>query len=194
MREAVLQPLSGTVRLEGSPVTVQQLLARLTTLVERYRAGVMPPLSNPFDIKLFNTYRSYLPRESRLIGLNQIKDHRGQLFETIRCDGQGQVFVSTTEPGVTRGNHFHTRKVERFVVCDGNAAVRLRRMLTGEVAEYLVGGEDPVAIDIPTLHTHSITNVGSTPLVTLFWCNEHFSPDDPDTVACEVEVSEVCRP
>ena len=91
------------------------------------------------------------------------------------------MFYSTTNPGVTRGNHFHSRKVERFLVVSGDAEIKLRRVLTDEVMTFSVSGDRPQAIDMPTLHTHNITNIGQTELKTLFWCNEHFNGEDPDT-------------
>lgn len=179
---------TGTLRPAGVPLQVSQLLDRLQRLSSRYQAGVIPNLNDPLDLRLFNTYRSYIPYPDRAIPLQLRSDNRGHLFETIRSDHQGQVFVSSTYPGITRGNHFHTRKVERFVVVDGQAVIRLRRLLTDEVIEYPVTGDQPVAIDIPTLHTHNISNAGSSALWTLFWSHEHLDFSDTDTFACDVSL------
>ncbi len=178
---------SGTERPQGTPISVTQLLSKLQSLVARYQNGVVPQLSQPLDLKLFNTYRSYCTHEQRSHSLKLHTDNRGSLFESIRSDGCGQVFLSTTHPGITRGNHFHTRKVERFVVIGGEAEIKVRRMLTSETHTYRVNGAQPQAIDIPTLHTHNITNVGSGPLLTMFWAGEHFDPQDSDTYFCDVD-------
>ncbi len=186
VQEKIDEGFVGTVRPRGTDIRVTSLLDRIGQMVDRYNSGVVPQLDQPLDLQLFNTFRSHLPAEHRRIPLKLHTDHRGSLFETIRSDGQGQVFLSTTAPGITRGNHFHTRKVERFVVVEGRATIRLRRMLTDEVTTFDVAGSRPEAIDIPTLHTHNITNTGDTPLLTLFWTGELFDPADPDTFACDV--------
>ena len=178
---------SGTCRPEGQPIKVTQLLERLQTLWARYQGGVMPNFDNLFDVRLFNVMRSYLPHEQRATDLTLHEDNRGDLFEAVRADGRGQVFVSTTHPGITRGNHFHFKKVERFLVFSGKAKIRLRKVLTDEIFTYEVSGDQLQAIDIPTLHTHNITNVGDEPLLTLFWTNEHYDPADSDTFFLPVE-------
>jgi UDP-2-acetamido-2,6-beta-L-arabino-hexul-4-ose reductase len=113
-------------------------------------------------------------------------DARGTLFEAVKGGGGGQTFLSTTLPGVTRGNHFHLNKVERFLVVQGEAVIRIRKVLSDEVWEYRVCGAQPAYVDMPTLHTHSIENVGETELVTLFWTHDLFDPANPDTFADEV--------
>ncbi len=178
---------NGTCRPEGRPIKVSQLLERLQSLWGRYQDGVMPNFDEMFDVRLFNVMRSYLPHEKRGIDLTLHADDRGDLFEAVRADGRGQVFVSTTKPGITRGNHFHFRKVERFLVFSGKAKIRLRKVLTNEIFTYEVSGDQLQAIDIPTLHTHNITNVGDEPLLTLFWTNEHYDPADSDTYFLPVE-------
>ena len=88
-----------------------------------------------------------------------------------------------TLPGVTRGDHLHTRKFERFLVCAGNAEIRLRRLFSSDVQVLKVNGSEPSAVDIPTFHSHSITNTGSDELLTFFWSDEIFDPNQPDTYA-----------
>ena len=177
----------GTERPQGTPISVTGLLTKLQALDSRYRKGVIPQLSDPLDLRLFNTYRSYYSHEQRAHSLKLHTDNRGSLFESIRSDGCGQVFLSTTHPGITRGNHFHTRKVERFVVIEGEAEIKLRRMLTSDTHTYRVSGAEPKAIDIPILYTHNIKNVGDGPLLTMFWAGEHFDPQDSDTYFCDVD-------
>jgi len=91
------------------------------------------------------------------------------------------VFFSVTRPGITRGNHFHMRKVERFCVVQGEAVIRLRKIGTDRTIEYHVDGSKPSFVDMPIYYTHNITNVGTTDVLTLFWTNELFDPADPDT-------------
>ena len=177
---------SGEARPAGTSVKVSEMLQRLERLTTRYNEGAIPNLDDPLDHRLFNTWRSYLPHEARCKDLTLHADDRGDLFEAIRVDGEGQVFLSTTHPGVTRGDHFHTKKVERFLVIAGRAKIRLRKVMDDEVFTYEVSGDHPQAIDIPTLHAHNITNVGDEPLVTLFWAGEHFDVENSDTCCLAV--------
>ncbi len=186
--EKIEKPEGGEFRPNGFPIKVSELLDRMQRLVARYRTDkVVPNFPNSLDVRLFNTFRSQLGEDGRSIDATVHSDDRGSLFEAIRSDGKGQVFFSTTRPGITRGNHFHFRKVERFLVVEGEATISLRRVFGSEIVTYRVSGTQPLAIDIPTLHTHNITNVGQQPLLTLFWTHEHFDSDDPDTLYLDVE-------
>lgn len=171
----------GEIRITGHSTTVSELLIKLRALAGHYRSHVFPSLADAFDLALFNTYRSYLFPEHYPVALSVRTDDRGRLFEGVKTVHGGQCFVSTTHPGVTRGNHYHRRKVERFLVIAGTAKIRIRPLLLAATAEFDVTGEKPAYVDIPTLHTHDITNVGSGELVTLFWANEVFDPSRPDT-------------
>jgi UDP-2-acetamido-2,6-beta-L-arabino-hexul-4-ose reductase len=180
---ALSEGWKGTQRLAGEPLKVSELLARLHALLKRYREDVFPDLRNPLDLRLFNTLRSYLYPKHYPRVLKLHSDVRGNLFEAVKADQGGQIFLSNTHPGVTRGNHFHLRKVERFLVVSGEAEICLRRLFDDKVVTFRVSGELPSYVDMPTFHTHSITNVGSVELQTLFWTNEIFDPQDPDTFA-----------
>ena len=108
-------------------------------------------------------------------------DDRGSFIETVRSEQGGQVSFSTTKPGITRGNHFHSRKIERFAVIRGKARIELRRIGTDRVLSFDLDGSTPSFVDMPVWYTHNITNTGEEELYTLFWINEFFDPDDPDT-------------
>jgi len=167
--------------------TVSGLLKRLSTIAEIYGNGEIPDVSTPFQRNLVNTYRSFLAGPGMAIGLQRHADQRGSFFEILRSHGgTGQTSFSTTAPGITRGNHFHRRKVERFVVLAGSARMSLRRVLTGDVVHFDVDGDHPVAIDMPTMWTHNITNTGAGTLFTAFWTDDLFDPNHPDTVPEEV--------
>jgi len=175
--------LGGEKRLEGQHISVASLAARLTEFSDTYSCQIIPNLADELDVYLFNTMRAFRFPEQYPQALKLHTDNRGTLFEAIKTLHGGQCFVSTTNPGVTRGNHFHYRKLERFCVIKGEAVVRLRKLFTNQVHEFSVRGEEPVYIDIPTLYTHNISNTGSGQLVTLFWAHEIFDPADPDTVS-----------
>lgn len=181
---AALEGREGRIEPEPRPITVPELWDKLKGFHDSYAGGVYPDLSDPFDLALFNSYRvaDYPGGWPRPLKLNT--DPRGTLFEAAKsAGGGGQTFLSWTEPGVTRGDHFHLGKVERFLVVEGEAVIRMRRVLGNDVWEYRVSGAAPAPVDMPTLHTHSIENVGDKPLLTLFWTHEIFDPSAPDTYA-----------
>lgn len=174
----------GHPTLPSFEMSVSDLLERLQAISTTYRRGEIPRLASKIDVDLFNTYRSFLTDELRPIAHRRHVDARGDFVEVIRSHGgSGQSSFSTTVPGVTRGDHFHRRKVERFTVIDGTARISLRRVLTDEIVDLVVSGAEPVSIDMPALWSHSITNIGDSTLRTLFWTNDIFDPDHPDTYA-----------
>jgi UDP-2-acetamido-2,6-beta-L-arabino-hexul-4-ose reductase len=185
--KAIQQNQRGDIRMQGVGMKVSELLQHLTNMRDRYQAMVMPSLDSPLDVRLFNTLRSYLFPAHYPVALTLHSDARGSLFEVVKSNSGGQVFMSTTHPGITRGNHFHTRKVERFLVASGEADIRLRKLFSDEVISFKVRGDAPSYVDIPTFHTHHITNTGQSELVTLFWTNEIFNPVDPDTFSEAVD-------
>jgi UDP-2-acetamido-2,6-beta-L-arabino-hexul-4-ose reductase len=163
-------------------ITVSQLRETLIEFESCYRLGEIPRIDTTFRTQLFNTYRSFTFPERFPIGLTRHNDARGTLIETARVHGGGGLsFVSTTAPGVTRGQHFHLDKVERFVVVEGSATISLRRLLSDEVVTFQVSGDQPAIVDMPTLWAHNITNVGDTTLYTQFWSDQLFNAAAPDT-------------
>lgn len=185
--DAILSGQTGRLAPAGAKMKVSALLVKLRGLADSYRGMVVPDLRQPIDLDLFNTYRSYLFPRHYPVSPPLRTDPRGELFEAVKTLNGGQSFISTTKPGITRGNHYHRRKVERFLVVQGKAVIRLRRLFSDEVVEYAVDGAAPQYIDMPTLHTHSITNTGPGELVTLFWSHEIFDPMAPDTYAEKVQ-------
>ena len=180
----VLQhPMDDDVRLSGRPLTVSALLANLRNLAQLYRRNIVPGLTNRLDLLLFNTYRSYLFPDYYPILADLHSDAGGALFEAAKTLTGGQCFLSTTKLGVTRGNHYHTCKFERFLVVRGEGLIRIRKVFDTQTVDFRVTGDRPQYVDMPTLHAHNITNVGGSDLVTLFWSNELFDPEHPDTYA-----------
>ncbi|GAB3716123.1 polysaccharide biosynthesis C-terminal domain-containing protein [Mariniluteicoccus flavus] len=177
---------------EGHPTSVQGVWDLLCTFHELYPVrGEIPPFTCDFDVALFNTYRAALFPDHYPIRLDPKSDPRGRLVETIRSHGgQGQSFVSTTVPDITRGDHYHLVKIERFAVLSGTARIALRKMFTEELVEFEVSGDEPVAIDMPTMWTHNITNTGDTEVLTQFWTHVLFDPENPDTFWVKVDSKE----
>lgn len=179
---------TGRLDVEGVPHLISEVLARLVGIAGLYRSGDIAPLESPLDRQLFNTYRSFFAPDRLPILLTPRADQRGELVECVRAHGgQGQTFVSTTRPGQVRGQHFHLEKVERFVVLKGEAQISLRRLFADDVVRLRVRGDDPVAVDMPTMWTHALTNTGRADITTLFWSHELYDPARPDTFAEPVE-------
>ena len=179
--------VKGDIRVKGRPTGVIEAAELLKELHKTYiEKGQFPDLSDPFRRSMFNTLRGAIEYSKRMKSVTKHEDNRGWLVETVKVNSGGQCFVSTTKPGITRGNHFHLRKVERFMVLQGRAEIKLRKLFNDEVVTYQLDGSAPSFVDIPTMHTHLITNVGDSELITLFWADEIFDPDQPDTTFEEV--------
>jgi UDP-2-acetamido-2,6-beta-L-arabino-hexul-4-ose reductase len=163
-------------------IKVSAILSLLTKYKTEYlEKGIFPDLNNAFEKALFNTFRCFVPKEHYPFLLKNNIDDRGNFVEIARTNSSGQFSFSTTHPGITRGNHFHTRKAERFAVIKGKARIALRKMDEETVIEYFLDGDQPAFVDMPIWHTHNITNIGEGELLTLFWINEPYNADDPDT-------------
>lgn len=147
---------------------------------------IAPAVGDTLTKYLYSTYLSYLPEDQFAYPMELKVDNRGDLFEWIKSEAFGQVFISTTKPGITRGNHYHHTKTEKFLVIRGEAVIRFRHIFSDRVIEYPVNGKEPKVVDIPTGYTHNITNVGDTELITLFWANEIFDQNRTDTYFLEV--------
>lgn len=162
---------------------VTQLLELIHTYKSEYSdKGIIPAIKNSFELNLFNTYRCYEDiAQKNPVKLIQHIDSRGAFSEIIRHHISGQTSFSTTHPGITRGNHFHTRKIERFTVISGEALIQLRRIGTDEVHNFYLSGDSPSFVDMPIWYTHNIKNIGDKELFTIFWINEPYNPEDPDT-------------
>jgi UDP-2-acetamido-2,6-beta-L-arabino-hexul-4-ose reductase len=163
----------------------QRTVGEIVALLRQFRAVrselVLPSFADDFVRYLYSTYVSFLPLEDTAYNLQKHEDPRGALAELLKSPWFGQVFLSRTKPGVTRGNHYHHTKTEKFVVVEGSALIRIRPIGAGSVMEIPVTGAEFRVVDIPPGHTHSITNVGEAELVTLFWSSEIFDQARPDT-------------
>ena len=162
---------------------VSEILELLIKFKTKYfDNGQIPSFNNQFEINLFNTFRSYFNMNTHFpIKYKNNIDERGNFVEIIRLDTGGQVSFSTTKNRITRGNHFHTRKIERFSVIKGKALIQLRKIGTTEVYDYYLSGDEPAYVDMPIWYTHNIKNVGEEELYTIFWINEFYDVNNPDT-------------
>ena len=168
-------------------IQLGDLAGRIQAFHEVRNTLTLPDFSDWFNRALYATYLSYVPTNARRQNLEIKSDARGSLAEFIKQKNFGQIFVSRTKPGITRGNHYHHTKTEKFFVVEGNGLIRMRAIEGGPVMEYPVTGNEYHVIDIPPGFTHSITNVGAGEMVTLFWSSEIFDPDRPDTYYLPVD-------
>jgi UDP-2-acetamido-2,6-beta-L-arabino-hexul-4-ose reductase len=180
---------AGVTRGEVRP-TFTTSLRELADRIRGFRAMrdtlEVADATDPLTRRLLGTYTSYIPPADLAYTLEQRTDARGTLAELLKSPHFGQMFVSRTRPGVTRGNHYHDLKVEKFCVLEGDAVIRFRPVLGDEVTEHRVSGRDFTVVDIPPGMTHSIENVGTTEMVVLFWASEILDRDRPDTHFSEV--------
>jgi UDP-2-acetamido-2,6-beta-L-arabino-hexul-4-ose reductase len=187
-----LTSLAGTFHQAGPLVSHQITLGELAGLIRGFRESrttcFVPDMSEPFVQQLYATYLSFLPTEAFAYPLNINTDARGALAEFVKGGSFGQIFVSRTKPGVTRGHHYHQTKVEKFLVVEGKAVIRFRLIDDASVIEYPVEGRELRVVDIPPGYTHSIENVGPGELITLFWASEVFDPNRPDTSRLPVHI------
>lgn len=175
------------------PYDFEKKVSDILSLFESFKSlyfdqNIIPQLKDNSELNLFNTFRCYIDHESHFpVKLEKHADARGVFVETIKTGTGGQVSFSTTVPGITRGNHYHTRKIERFTVIKGKARIQLRRIGTNDVLDFYLDGNEPSFVDMPVWYTHNITNIGEDELYTQFWINEWYNPEDGDTYFEKVE-------
>ena len=173
-----------TTRYEILPVhsiTLGELYDLIQSFHEGRRKSILPDLSNPLVKCLYSTYLSFCDVHDLAYAVELKTDARGWLFELIKSSHAGQIFVSRTRPGITRGNHYHDTKIEKFCVIQGEGVIRFRHVLDQQVIAYPVTDREIRIVDIPPGYTHSIENTGAADMITLFWANEIFDPQRSDT-------------
>lgn len=188
--DELIAALSGQKHRKGNycevPVVHTITLGGIVELLKGFKdmhanLGV-PDLGDAFTKKLYSTYLSYLPRDAFAYPLRMNVDERGSFTEIIRTPDRGQFSVNISRPGVTKGQHWHHTKNEKFVVVKGHGLIQLRKIGSGEVIEFEVSGDRIEVVEMIPGYTHNIINLSETEdLVTLMWCNECFDPDKPDT-------------
>lgn len=185
--ESFIGCLTSTSRavFHAVPVVYEKTLGEIEALLLAFKDSrdtlLVPPVGKGFERALYGTYLSYLPADSFSYPLTAYSDERGSFYEILRTMDSGQFSVSTSKPGVTRGNHYHDTKNEKFVVIKGEALIELRHILSDEVIQYRVSEKKIEVVEMITGYTHNITNTGDTEMVLLIWANEVFDRDRPDT-------------
>ena len=162
-------------------VTLGEIVDLITIFRKSREERSIPDMSDKFTKKLYSTYLSYLPEDKFSYNLKMNIDNRGSFTEFIKTPDRGQVSVNISKPGITKGNHWHHTKNEKFLVVSGKGVIRFRKIDSDETIEYFVSGDNMEVVDIPTGYTHNIENLGDIDMVTIMWANELFDPEKPDT-------------
>jgi UDP-2-acetamido-2,6-beta-L-arabino-hexul-4-ose reductase len=167
-------------------ISLGELTERLYQFRDIRKTLAIPDLADEFTRRLYATYLSYLDGKDFCYDLEPKIDTRGSLVELIKSRHFGQIFVSKTHGGIVRGNHYHNTKTEKFCIIQGTAVIRFRHILSNDVLSYHVSGNDIQIVDIPPGYTHSIENLSDEEMIVLFWTDQIFDPENPDTYYCEV--------
>lgn len=176
------------------PVTFKVTVGRIAELLYSFRGSrsdlSVPDMADGFTKRLYSTYLSYLPTDDFAYKLKMNRDERGSFTEILRTADRGQISVNISRPGITKGQHWHHTKNEKFIVVSGHGLIQLRRVGMDEngnpypTVNYEVSGEDITVVDMIPGYTHNIINLSDTEdLVTVMWANEPFDPEHPDTFA-----------
>lgn len=173
------------------PTTYHVTLGKVVELLNKFKEQpgtlvISEIPDNSFAKKLYSTYLSYLPREKTIFPLKMSIDERGSFTELLKTENCGQFSVNISKPGITKGQHWHHSKNEKFLVVSGKGLIQFRDIYSNEIIEYYVSGDRLEVIDIPTGYTHNIINIGESDMVTIMWANEKFNPEHPDTYYEEV--------
>jgi UDP-2-acetamido-2,6-beta-L-arabino-hexul-4-ose reductase len=192
--EEMINSLHGKENRNGDfcevSVTHTITLGEIVNLIKSFKDSRetlnVPNMANSFEKKLYSTYLSYLPIDQFSYALRMNVDNRGSFTEIIRTVDRGQFSVNIAKPGITKGNHWHHTKNEKFLVVSGKGQIRFRKVDTEEIIDYYVSGDKMEVVDIPNGYTHNIINVGDTDLVTFMWANETYNVEKPDTYFLEV--------
>lgn len=192
--EELINALRGNANMIGDfcqvPTIYTVTLGKIVDMIYSFRNSrderYIADMSDEFTSKLYSTYLSYLPEDKFSYPLKMNIDNRGSFTEFIKTLDRGQVSVNISKPGVTKGNHWHHSKNEKFLVVSGRGVIRFRKIGEDKIVEYHVSGDKLEVVDIPTGYTHNIENLGNTDMVTIMWANECFNPEKPDTYYMEV--------
>lgn len=190
--EELLQVLNGQPNMKEDgycyvskeqETTLGEIVDLLYSFKESRTNLIIPDMTeDSFSKKLYSTYLSYLPTDGFSYPVKMNVDNRGSFTEILKTVSSGQVSINISKPGITKGNHWHHTKNEKFIVVSGKGLIQFRKIGTDDIIDYHVSGEKLEVVDIPTGYTHNIINTGDTDMVTLMWCNECFNPNKPDTI------------
>jgi len=168
----------------------KRTLGEIAKLLYQFRDSrvtlLIPNIGKGFERALYATYLSFLPKENFSYKLNGHRDERGTFYEILKTEKSGQLSISTTKSGITRGNHYHNTKNEKFLLIKGQALIELRSIFSDEVIQYYVSDTELEIVEMIPGYTHNIKNIGEDEMILLIWANENYNADLPDTIFLEV--------
>lgn len=172
------------------PISYQKTLGEIEELLYSFKESrknlMIEKVGNGFERALYATYLSYLPHDAFSYELIEHRDNRGAFVEVLKTIDSGQFSISTSKPGIVRGNHYHNTKNEKFLVIKGEASIKFRNINNDEIIEYTVSDKKLEVVDIPVGYTHNITNTGQDEMILVIWANEQFDKENSDTYYLEV--------
>ncbi len=174
--------------LESYSVSLQEIADLLYSFKNSRTNNFVPEQSSLFAKKLYATYLSYLPENGFSYFLNMHQDIRGSFTEFLKTDQNGQISINVIKPGVTKGNHWHHTKNEKFLAVSGDGVIKLRKIGDRQITKISISANSLCAVDIPTGYTHSIKNTGQQDLVVVIWASELYDEENPDTYYEEVSL------
>ena len=190
--EAIISKLPGSEKSgfyevkKTDKTSLKDLLATIQSFKASRESKLYPDQSTYLHRNLYATYLNYLPTNAFSYPLDSHQDQRGSFTEILRSETNGQISVNVSKPGITKGQHWHSTKSEKFLVVSGSGVIQLRDFFSTEIIEYPVSGEKLEVVDIPTGYVHNLINKGDSDMVTLIWANELFTPEKQDTNYQEV--------
>jgi UDP-2-acetamido-2,6-beta-L-arabino-hexul-4-ose reductase len=192
--QELIRALKGNENRKGNYCYVEPVyeveLGRIVDLIYSFKDSrtnrFINDMNDPFTKKLYSNYLSYLPENNFSYDLKMNIDNRGSFTEFIKTIDSGQVSINVSKPGITKGNHWHHTKTEKFLVVSGKGVIRFRNINETQILEYYVSGDKLQVVDIPPGYTHNIENLGEEDMVTIMWANETYDPENPDTYYLEV--------
>ena len=167
-------------------IKLGEIVSLIYSFKESRETLQVPDMSDAFTKKLYSTYLSYYPKDKFSYPLKMNIDQRGSFTEFLKSADRGQVSINISKPHITKGNHWHHTKNEKFLVVSGKGIIRFRKIDSDEIIEYFVSGDKLEVVDIPVGYTHNIENLGNADMVTVMWVNEVFDKEKPDTFFLEV--------
>lgn len=170
-----------------TPISLGQLADKLRDFHHIRQSFYTPAFASVLDHKLYATFLSYYDSADYIYDLKMNADQRGSFTEIIKTINDGQFSVNISKPGITKGNHYHHTKTEKFIVVSGQCEIKMRKIGTEDIIVYHVDGTRLQVIDIPPGYTHSIKNIGEQDSITIMWASEVFNHEAPDTYFEEVE-------
>ena len=179
-----LENKNSSIFIEVEPIYEKKLKEIKDLLIEfknNRDTLIIPNVASGFERALYATYLSFLPKDNFTYDLKGHQDNRGTFYEILKTVDSGQFSLSTTVSGITRGNHYHHTKNEKFLVVRGSALIEFRDIITNEIISYKVNDKKMQIVEMIPGYTHNITNIGEEEMVLFLWANETFDQDNPDT-------------